>query len=200
MRTAPLEKQQQNRSDGRVLIIDDERPFSDALTRELHRVGLATARADDGAAATALLRDLEEPRAIVLEPNLPGISWYQLLHLAARSTAGDRILVVTAFWSAALADEARLLGVKYCLPKPVTAACVRGAISSTEADRSVLPDLQGAPWPAQPTSLALVEWEHLNQTIRRCSGNMSEAARQLGIHRPTLYKKLRKVPPRSACR
>jgi len=39
-----------------------------------------------------------------------------------------------------------------------------------------------------------VEWEHINRVLVDCGGNVSEAARQLGLHRRTLQRKLSKRP------
>jgi two-component system response regulator RegA len=47
-----------------------------------------------------------------------------------------------------------------------------------------------------PPSLARVEWEHLNRVLTDCDGNISEAARQLGMHRRSLQRKLAKYPGR----
>jgi len=44
-------------------------------------------------------------------------------------------------------------------------------------------------------SLARVEWEHLQRVIADCRGNISQAARLLGIHRRSLQRKLSKYPP-----
>ena len=42
-------------------------------------------------------------------------------------------------------------------------------------------------------SLAEVEWAHVQRVMKRCGGNISEAARQLGIARRTLQLKLKKA-------
>jgi two-component system response regulator RegA len=39
-----------------------------------------------------------------------------------------------------------------------------------------------------------VEWEHINRVLADCAGNVSEAARRLGIHRRSLQRKLAKYP------
>jgi len=40
-----------------------------------------------------------------------------------------------------------------------------------------------------------VEWEHMQRVISDCGGNISQAARLLGIHRRSLQRKLGKYPP-----
>ena len=44
-------------------------------------------------------------------------------------------------------------------------------------------------------SLARAEWEHIQRVLTDCGGNISEAARRLGIHRRSLQRKLQKYPP-----
>ncbi len=48
--------------------------------------------------------------------------------------------------------------------------------------------------PIDTPSLARVEWEHLQRVLTDCDGNISEAARQLGMHRKSLQRKLAKRP------
>ncbi|MGH9139921.1 MAG: response regulator transcription factor, partial [Vicinamibacterales bacterium] len=43
-------------------------------------------------------------------------------------------------------------------------------------------------------SLARVEWEHIQRVLADCGGNLSLAARLLGIHRRSLQRKLSKDP------
>ncbi len=43
-------------------------------------------------------------------------------------------------------------------------------------------------------SLARVEWEHIQRVLSDCGGNVSEAARELSMHRRSLQRKLGKYP------
>ena len=49
--------------------------------------------------------------------------------------------------------------------------------------------------PETVPTLARVEWEHMQRVIADCDGNISQAARLLGIHRRSLQRKLSKYPP-----
>ena len=53
-------------------------------------------------------------------------------------------------------------------------------------------DPAGAEPAVQP--LARVEWEHIQRVLSDCDGNVSQAARLLGIHRRSLQRKLLKNP------
>jgi two-component system response regulator RegA len=44
-------------------------------------------------------------------------------------------------------------------------------------------------------SLERVQWEYIHAVLHSCAGNVSEAARQLGIHRQSLQRMLRRHPP-----
>jgi PAS domain S-box-containing protein len=48
----------------------------------------------------------------------------------------------------------------------------------------------GGNGPVPPTRLAAVERQHILTVVRQAQGNISQAARVLGIHRATLYRKL----------
>ena len=44
-------------------------------------------------------------------------------------------------------------------------------------------------------SLHRLEWSYIQRVLSDCGGNISAAARKLGIHRRSLQRKLAKVPP-----
>jgi len=62
--------------------------------------------------------------------------------------------------------------------------------------RSDAPPLSGTDVDYKAPSLARAEWEHINRVLSDCGGNISEAARRLGIHRRSLQRKLQKYPPK----
>jgi len=45
-------------------------------------------------------------------------------------------------------------------------------------------------------TLAIVEWEHIQSAMSECHGNISHAARLLGLHRRSLQRILKKGPPK----
>ncbi|HVZ59976.1 MAG TPA: helix-turn-helix domain-containing protein, partial [Terriglobales bacterium] len=54
-----------------------------------------------------------------------------------------------------------------------------------------------APSSAEVPSLARVEWEHIQRVLADCQGNISQAAKLLGLHRRSLQRKLVKYPPKT---
>ena len=100
------------------------------------------------------------------------------------------ILVLTGWGSIATALEAVRVGANHYLSKPVDADQIVAAFKALPADTSAPDELPSVP------SLARVEWEHIQRVLADCGGNISLAAKQLGIHRRSLQRKLSKYPPR----
>jgi two-component system, response regulator RegA len=76
-------------------------------------------------------------------------------------------------------------GAATYLTKPVDADQIAAAFDGTATP--------AASGPTVPT-LARVEWEHIQRVLADCGGNVSQAARLLGIHRRSLQRKLWKHP------
>jgi two-component system response regulator RegA len=85
--------------------------------------------------------------------------------------------------------EAVRRGAINYLTKPLDADQILAAFVC-EGDEAA----EGAPHSAMP-SLARVEWEHIQRILHDCDGNISHAARRLGLHRRSLQRKLSKLPP-----
>jgi two-component system response regulator RegA len=117
-------------------------------------------------------------------PDGSGLDVVQRLKAIDPSTA---IVVLTGYGSIATALESVRLGALHYLTKPTDADRILAAFQHGLASRPR--DLA-----ADPPSLARVEWEYLNRVLTDCDGNISEAARQLGMHRRSLQRKLSKYP------
>lgn len=124
--------------------------------------------------------------AVVLDLSLPDVSGIDLIPLLHRRHPQLRVVIVTGLGSIASSVRAIKLGAVDYLLKPVSAARVAAA-------------LRGLPTPdsahLEPEmSLDRVTWEHIHRVLDDSNGNVSEAARRLGLHRQSLQRKLRKVP------
>jgi two-component system response regulator RegA len=75
------------------------------------------------------------------------------------------------------------LGAASYLTKPADADQILAAFDGTRPGDA-----------AEVPSLARVEWEHIQRVLTDCGGNVSRAARALGIHRRSLQRKLSKHP------
>jgi two-component system response regulator RegA len=96
-----------------------------------------------------------------------------------------RCVVLTGYGSIATALEAVRRGAFDYLTKPVDADDVLRAFEP-QAERAA---------DARVPSLHRVEWEHIQRVLADCDGNVSRAARLLGLHRRTLQRKLACRPP-----
>jgi two-component system response regulator RegA len=101
------------------------------------------------------------------------------------------VVVLTGYGSIATAVDAVRLGASHYLPKPADADEIIAAFSRDERE-----PLLGTADDFKAPSLARAEWEHISRVLSDCGGNISEAARRLGMHRRSLQLKLKKYPPR----
>lgn len=178
-------------STGRVLLIDDDEIFVHVLGRALSTRGFEVATARDGNEALIRCADFQ-PRYIVLDLKLGAESGLVLIPKLNASRPGVRILLLTGYASIATAVEAIKRGAHDYLAKPVDAdQVVQALLGHTNAEPTAANDLPDAPPP-----LKRLEWEHIQRVLNDCEGNISEAARRLGLHRRTLQRKLAKRPVR----
>lgn len=169
----------------RLLIVEDDAVFARTLARSFERRGYAVRTAASPAEMEEALDGFVPDDAVVdlRLGNASGLSCVARLH---ELSPAMRIIVLTGFASIATAVEAVKLGATNYLSKPANTDDIEAALrASPEGNASV--DLD-----ARPTSLRTVEWEHIHQTLAACGFNISEAARQLGMHRRTLARKLAK--------
>lgn len=166
------------------LIIDDDRHFVEVLARGLERRGERVAIAFDR--AQALRQAHLEPRRVVLDLRLGEDSGLLLLPELRQRLPAARIVILTGFGSIATAVRAMREGADDYLPKPVRLADVVRAFEAAPAatDEACY----------EPMSPRRLEWEHLQRVLTEEHGNVSRAARRLGMHRRTLQRKLAKKP------
>lgn len=165
-----------------LLIVDDDTSFRERLVRAMRDRGYeATGVADHPSAIDAAHR--ESPELALVDLRLPGESGLAVVRDLKTLDASTVVVVLTGYGSIATAVESIKLGAASYLTKPADADQIVAAFDGTQP-----PDETGAP------SLARVEWEHIQRILTDCSGNISQAARILGIHRRSLQRKLSKRP------
>ena len=124
---------------------------------------------------------------------MPGGSGLELLRDLKGIDAATKVVVLTGYGSIASAIEAMRLGATHYLPKPATVDDILAAFRRDD----VPPHTAGASAAEKTPSLARAEWEHMNRVLTDAGGNVSEAARRLGLHRRSLQRKLNKYPPKT---
>ncbi len=173
-----------------ILIVDDDDTLRERLARALEERGLDTRTASGPDEATELARR-DSPELALLDLNMPEGSGLHLITALKEIDESTKIVVLTGYGSIATALDAVRLGAVHYLQKPADADDVLAAFQRAEDPPSIEPN----PGFSAPT-LARAEWEHINRVLSDCAGNVSEAARRLGIHRRSLQRKLKKYPPR----
>lgn len=177
-----------------ILLVDDDESCRWAMGRAFERRGFAVSTAESVPAALELLNGYS-PEYAVLDLRMPGPSGMSLLKRLRESDPNTRIVMLTGFASIATAVEAIKLGANDYLIKPVDADAVVVALGA--ADAKALGVKQDPATGSEPLiSVDRLAWEHIQRTLSLHGGNISAAARALGMHRRTLQRKLAKHPAR----
>ena len=177
-----------------ILVVDDDAIFRQRLERAFTRRGWHTYAAESGEAGVETARRVRPERAIV-DLRMPGMGGLDLIAALHRIDPAMRIIVLTGYGSIATAVEAVHRGAVDYLTKPVDTEQIIAAFTRHgSTDESDQPEILGDPAETIP-SLARVEYEHIQRILSDCGGNISAAARKLGIHLRSLQRKLSKLPP-----
>jgi two-component system, response regulator RegA len=171
-----------------ILVVDDDDVFRERLARAFEDRGFDVRSADGYGAAVAAAEE-ESPEQAVVDLRMPGRSGLELVQALRRIDPATRIVVLTGYGSIATALEAVRLGATHYLTKPADVDAILDGFRRADLG----PDAPPAAMTEVP-SLARVEWEHIHRILADCDGNISEAARKLGIHRRSLQRKLSKYP------
>jgi two-component system, response regulator RegA len=170
-----------------ILVVEDDDAFRTVLVSALDARGYDVIGVPDAASGIAAARR-DSPEMAVVDLRLPDESGLEVVRQLKTIDATTIVVVLTGYGSIATALEAVRLGAAHYLTKPTDADRILAAFERGLAARPR--DL-----PMETPSLAQVEWEHMNRVLTDCGGNISEAARELGMHRRSLQRKLSRKPP-----
>jgi two-component system, response regulator RegA len=172
-------------SPGLGLLVDDDGLYLRTLQRSLSKRGIQTVLAQSFNDALAAA-EVHRPQFALIDLRLGSSSGLGLIEPLLAVREDMRILLVTGYASIATAVEAVKRGAENYLMKPVSAdAIVRVLVGEPETPRESAHAM---------VPLARLEWEHIQQALNETNGNISAAARLLGMHRRSLQRKLAKRP------
>jgi two-component system response regulator RegA len=172
-----------------LLIVDDDERFAETLALEFTERDWRVDR----------VSDLEELRALPpfahrfasVDLRLRHQSGLDAIPLILERSPRARIVVLTGYGSIATAVQAVKQGAFNYLTKPVQVEDLLAAFRGEP-----LQSQPGVATAAAGQTLARREREYIEWVLAECGGNISRAARQLGLHRQSLQRKLRKFTPR----
>ncbi len=175
-----------NRPD--LLLVDDDEVFCQVLSKALRRrefkVEVAHSEKDAEEICTRL-----HPEFAIVDLHIDKDSGLNVIKTLTKNEPGIRIVVLTGYASISTAVESIKLGAIHYLTKPAQVDEIIQAFYYDEGNACV-----GVS--AQSMSAKRVEWEHLQKVLSDHLGNISAAARAMGMHRRTLQRKLAKKPVR----
>jgi len=171
----------------RLLLVEDDQRFADTLATEFRDRGYEVEWLDS-LSAVQQSPDLDHEYAVV-DLRLRQDSGLDVIATIKERSPDTVVVVLTGYGSIATAVKATKLGATAYLTKPVDVDQVERAFASDD-------DVTELSIPDEFQSLYRHEREYIEYVLAECEGNISQAARRLGLHRQSLQRKLRKYTPR----
>lgn len=170
-----------------ILIVEDNDRLAETLASEFRDRGYAVQRAHD-LSSIAAIKNFDVQFAIV-DLRLGADSGLDAIQSILGRSPKARIVVLTGYGSIATAVKATKLGAVGYLMKPADVDQIERALNGEAVDDEEIPI------PSEFQSLYRHEREYIEFVLAECNGNISQAARRLGLHRQSLQRKLRKYTP-----
>ena len=173
--------------DNSLLIIDDDNPFRERLSRSMEKKGFKVSQAEGVKKGIELVR-IKNPAFAVVDLRLNDGNGLEVVKEIQNSNSKSRIIMLTGYGNISTAVAAIKEGAIDYLSKPAYADDIEKALladSNTKAEP-----------PENPMSADRVKWEHIHRVFELCNRNVSETARRLKMHRRTLQRILSKKSPK----
>ena len=169
-----------------LLLVDDDEVFCQVLSRAMQKREFTVHVAYNFKQAELLAQQHDIEYAIV-DLRIESESGLQVIQSLISYNPDMRIVVLTGYASISTAVQAIKLGAAQYLTKPAEVDEIIKAFYPDQAEPIVEVS-------SQPMSTKRLEWEHLQKVLHDNQGNISAAARAMGMHRRTLQRKLSKKP------
>ena len=176
-----------NFKDNSLLIVDDDNPFRERLSRAMEKKGFQVSQAESVKIGIESVK-LKKPAFAVVDLRLNDGNGIQVVKEIQINNPESRIVMLTGYGNIPTAVAAIKEGAIDYLAKPADADDVEKALLA-DPDKKALP-------PENPMSADRVKWEHIHRVFELCNRNVSETARRLKMHRRTLQRILSKRSPK----
>jgi len=174
-------------TDKSLLIVDDDGPFRDRLSRAMEKKGFQVTQAESVEQGIKKARNLP-PAFAVVDLRLSDGNGLEVVKEIQKIKKNSRIILLTGYGNIPTAVAAVKAGAIDYIPKPADADDVENALLAS-------PETKAKP-PENPMSADRVKWEHIHRVFELCNRNVSETARRLKMHRRTLQRILSKRSPK----
>lgn len=185
--TVKLDDRLKDIEDRTCLVLDDDGPFLQRLSRALTQRGFIVSSVSTVAEGKDIAR-MNPPAFAVLDLRLEDGSGLDVVEALHRYRADARAVILTGYGGIATAVAAVKAGAIDYLAKPADVADIMKALLADPNDKPEPPE--------NPMSADRVRWEHIQRVYELCNHNVSETARRLNMHRRTLQRILAKRAPR----
>jgi two-component system response regulator RegA len=173
--------------DKSLLIVDDDVPFRERLTRAMEKKGFIVTQAEGVKKGIECVK-IKKPAFAVVDLRLGDGNGLEVVKEIQKSNIKSRIIMLTGYGNIPTAVSAIKQGAIDYLAKPADA---------DDVEKALLADLnKKAQPPENPMSADRIKWEHIHRVFELCNRNVSETARRLKMHRRTLQRILSKRSPR----
>ncbi len=166
----------------KLLIVEDDEVFAAGLVRTFSRRGYSCFLADTNREALVLAQE-QQPDHLLLDLNLGQETTQDLIPQLRKILPHSIIVVLTGFGSIPSTVRAIKEGANQYLCKPIAPDLIEQAFE----------EKGGVSHGALP--LWDLENDHIIKVLEKCGGNISQAAKLLGLHRRTLQRRLKKIDP-----
>ena len=173
--------------DNSLLIVDDDNPFRERLSRSMEKKGFKVSQAESVKKGIEAVK-ITKPAFAVVDLRLNDGNGLEVVKEIQNFNSNSRIVMLTGYGNISTAVAAIKEGAIDYLSKPADADDVEKALLAD-------PNKKAEP-PENPMSADRVKWEHIHRVFELCNRNVSETARRLKMHRRTLQRILSKKSPR----
>jgi two-component system, response regulator RegA len=169
-----------------ILVVDDDEHILRAWKRAARERHIVTA---SDAATARKLASTEPLDLAIVDLKLGTGSGIELIRQLKQDHPDLRVVLCSGYLSVPSTLSAMRAGADTVVFKPITLREILQRLEAGTGDPE-LPDLEDL---EDTPTLARAEREHIERVLADCGGNVSRAARRLGIYRSSLQRRLRKL-------